>query len=116
MAVGVWLIAPAPHYQPSPTNLRPRYAANIRTGTPESIVVIHSEAAHTIISQIEANIVNKDYTVNMHEWHDVTADMSRTDLYSQRSGGTNSNIYDYADNLYFHVREDGIPRVQSVDT
>jgi hypothetical protein len=66
-------------------------------------------------TKIEANIVNKGYTVNMHEWHDIVADMSRTELYSQRSGGNNSNIYDYADNLYFHVGEDGIEEWGDMD-
>jgi hypothetical protein len=63
---------------------------------------------------ISANIIQgaranggQPYSVHMHEWVDGAADKSRTDLYSERAHGTSMNVYDYADNVYWHVAEDG---------
>jgi hypothetical protein len=60
---------------------------------------------------ISANIARgsrgNPYTVHMHEWVDAAADKGRTDLYSTRAGGTSSSVYDYADNIYWHVDADG---------
>ena len=50
---------------------------------------------------IEANIVNKNYTVHMHEWHDPKNDRARTDWYSNRAHASSTSIYDFKKNRYF---------------
>ena len=61
---------------------------------------------------IEANIVNKNYTVNVHEWHDGSNEKGRTDVYLRSGmfgffGGFDSSIYDYSIGRYYHITKAG---------
>lgn len=56
---------------------------------------------------IEANIVNKNYTVHMLEWYDQVNDRGRVDWYSNRKHMGSSSIYDFARDHYYHVNKSG---------
>ena len=56
---------------------------------------------------IEANNVNENYTVHMHEWHDPKNDRARTDWYSNRAHASSTSIYDFKKNRYFQVSARG---------
>jgi hypothetical protein len=52
---------------------------------------------------VEANIVNKNYTIHMHEWFDKKNNRARTDMYSYTRHQSSTNIYDFGKNHYFHL-------------
>eukprot|EP01052_Picozoa_sp_SAG31_P054108 SAG31_NODE_14219_length_820_cov_1.085992_1_plen_148_part_10 len=64
-------------------------------------------------AKIEANIINKNYTVVMHEWYDYNANKGRTDMYSAarppmmgspaRPAQYSTSVYDYENNRYYHT-------------
>lgn len=56
---------------------------------------------------VEANIVNKKYTIHMHEWYDHPGDRGRADMYSTREHGFTSSITDFAAGHYYHTNNTG---------
>ena len=52
---------------------------------------------------IEANIINRNYTIHMHEWFASKNKAARTDIYSARSHDSTTSVYDFAKNHYFHI-------------
>ena len=89
----ILLSVPCPGHPPT------RKLAQCDTLSPPTAVTTRHAVVHR-------RAVNKNYTIHMHEWHDVVNDRGRTDLYHQPGrfgrGGMDSSVYDYKNNRYYH--------------
>ena len=57
---------------------------------------------------VEANIVNKEYTIHFHEWYDEPANQARADTYdNNREHGYTSSTYDFKTSHYYHTNKSG---------
>jgi len=77
----------------------------------DSILMVHGASLPSIPDEwtatIEANIVNKNYSIHMDEWHDQINDRGRVDIFSYREHGMTSSIYDFANQVYYHTNTSG---------
>jgi hypothetical protein len=54
---------------------------------------------------IETNIINLNLTVHLHEFYDLVANRTRTDLYHGDTGLETTSIFDFSNNRYWHSEQ-----------